>query len=83
MNKLQTVLERVLKQGEQILTDQEKLDADVAALGAGLDAVEAEIAELKAQPAAAALDFTALDAAVARVQNDAPVTPPTQDIGSV
>jgi hypothetical protein len=55
--------------------DQSHLDADVQALTAGLDAVEAEIASLKNQPAAAAVDFTALDAAVARLQGDAPAPP--------
>jgi hypothetical protein len=70
---------------------QQHLDADVQALtdatnamGDGVTAIEAEIAALKQQPAADALDFTKLDAAkdnlnavLARVQGDAPApTPP-------
>lgn len=61
------------------MTDQEQLDADVQALNDGLTAVEAEIASLKNQPPAAALDFTGLDSAVARLKSDAPppvVAPP-------
>ena len=58
------------------MADQDKLDADVKALADGLTAVETEIAALKNQPAAAALDFTSLDAAVSRLQGDAPAPAP-------
>jgi hypothetical protein len=61
------------------MADQDKIDADVAALTAATAAVasafadlDAEVAALKAQPAAAPLDFTALDAAVAAVQGVVP-----------
>jgi len=67
---------RLHKQMEKLMSDQTKLDSDVAALTAGLDAVEKEIADLKAQPPAAALDFTKLDAAVARLQSDSPAPTP-------
>lgn len=59
----------------QLMSDQSHLDADVQALGAGLDAIEAEIAQLKqANPA---VDFTGLDAAVSRLQADAPAPGPS------
>lgn len=65
-----------------LVSDQSHLDADVQALVAGLDAIEQEIAALKNQPQAASLDFSALDAAVSRLQGDAqppaPPTPPDQ-----
>lgn len=61
----------------QFSSDQAHLDADVTALTDGLTAVEAEIAALKSQPQASALDFTALDAAVARVTADVPAATPT------
>lgn len=58
--------------------DQKHLDDAVAALGKGLGDIEAEIAALKAQPPAADLDFTALDAAVARLTADSdPIVDPT------
>ena len=60
---------------KHIMTDQAKLDADVQALSAGIGAVEKEISDLKNQPQAAALDFTALDAAVAKLQSDGPPAP--------
>jgi transposase len=56
----------------EFANDQAHLDADVQAETDSLTAVEAEIAALKAQPAATALDFTALDAATARLKGDAP-----------
>lgn len=55
---------------------QAHLDQDVQALTAGISNVEAEIAALKNQPPAAQLDFTALDAAVARLAGDAPAPTP-------
>jgi hypothetical protein len=59
----------------EFANDQAHLDADVQANNDALTAVEAEIAALKAQPAAAALDFTALDAVTARLKGDAPAPP--------
>ena len=67
----------VIENEEHIMTDQDHLDADVQALTTGLDAIEAQIAALKAQPGGTALDFTALDAVVARVKGDA--TPPAAE----
>jgi predicted negative regulator of RcsB-dependent stress response len=71
-------LVRRVTQREEPMTDvsadQTHLDADVAALSVGLSAVEAEVAALKAaQPH---VDFTALDAAVARLQSDVPAPAP-------
>lgn len=59
-----------------IMADQDKLDVDVKALTDGLTAVETEITALKNQPAAAALDFTALDAVVSRLQGEVPAPAP-------
>lgn len=62
----------------RLMSDQSKLDADVQAENDALTVIEKEIADLKNQPPAAALDFTALDAAVARIKGDEPApTPPT------
>ena len=58
------------------MSDQDKLNADVSALADALTGIEGEIAELKKQPAAAAIDFTALDAAIARAKGDAPAPAP-------
>ena len=57
------------------MTDQAQLDAAVQALTDGLTNIEAEIAGLKSQPAAASLNFTALDAVVARLKTDETVAP--------
>jgi len=56
-------------------SDQAHLDADVQKILDGLTVVEAEIAALKTQPAAAALDFSGLDSAVSRLTADEPATP--------
>lgn len=61
-------LATVITKENKIMTDQEHLDTDVQALGAGLDEIVAEIAALKDQPGATALDFTALDGVVTRLQ---------------
>lgn len=68
--KLNLLLEGLLI----LMADQDKLDADVAALTAATTAVSTniaalndEITALKNQPAAAALNFDGLDAAVAAV----------------
>jgi hypothetical protein len=75
---LETKIDNLTKMIGELMTDQEHLDSDAAAILTALQSIVAEIAALKAQPAAAALDFTNLDAAVASVQStpDAPVTPP-------
>jgi len=56
--------------------DQARLDADVQKLTDATTAVEKEIADLKAQPAASSLDFSKLDDAVAKLQSDAPAAAP-------
>lgn len=71
-NELTAAIRHLTKEITRMSADQDKLDADVQALTAGLDAVEKEIADLKNQPPAAALDFSKLDAAVSRLQGDAP-----------
>ena len=63
------------KMENRIMTDQAQLDAAVQALTDGLTNIEAEIAGLKSQPAAASLNFTALDAVVARLKTDETVAP--------
>lgn len=60
---------------EAIMTSQENVTADVAALNDGLAQIEAEVASLKAQPAAAQLDLSGLDAVVSRVKGDVPAAP--------
>jgi len=67
----------VITKENEIMTDQEHLDTDVQALGAGLDEIAAEIAALKEQHPA--VDFTALDAVVARVQGVATDNAPPAD----
>lgn len=65
-----------LREIKRMSDSQAHLDQDVQALTAGISNVEAEIAALKNQPPAAQLDFTALDAAVARLAGDAPAPTP-------
>jgi chromosome segregation ATPase len=72
---LTRAVNRLTKEIHAMSDDQNHLDADVQALVSGLDAVEAEIAALKNQPAADALDFTGVDAVVARLQADVPPAP--------
>jgi len=57
--------------------NQTRIDTDVAALQSGLAGIVAEIDALKAQPGAAALDFTALDAVTANITAVSAPTPPT------
>lgn len=64
----------ILMREGKIMSDQEHLDADVQALGAGITVVADEITSLKNQPGAPAMDFTGLDAAVAQLQGLAPAT---------
>ncbi len=77
--RLTSLLHQILNQGAQIMSDQSHLDTDVQALTDGLTAVESEIAALKNQPGAPALDFTALDATVARLKSDAPAPSPAPE----
>ena len=74
--RIETLLNTVLKELARMATDQENLDSRVQQLGDVLTSIEAEIAALKNQPAAAALDFSALDALIARGQGDEPANPP-------
>ncbi len=60
---------------DTIMTSQENMTADVAALNDGLAQIEAEVASLKIQPAAAQLDLSRLDQVVARVRGDVPAVP--------
>lgn len=63
--------------------DQSHLDAEVSEMAAYLTNIENEVANLKAQPAAQALDFSQLDALVARAKGDDPTVAPTPvDSGS-
>jgi aryl carrier-like protein len=86
LDRIEKLLHTVIKKENKLMTDQEHLDADVQALGAGLDEIVAEIDALKAQHPA--VDFTALDAVVARVQGVAadnappPADEPAPDAGT-
>jgi hypothetical protein len=75
-------LATVITKENKIMTDQEHLDTDVQALGAGLDEIVAEIAALKDQPGATALDFTALDGVVTRLQGVAADNAPPADVSA-
>lgn len=82
--RLEAKLDAALEFLGVIISDQEHLDADVAALVDATVKIGAEIAALKAQPAAEALDFSGLDSAVAAVSGlvpapvEAPVDQPTE-----
>lgn len=52
----------------EMVSQQEKLDADVAALNEAIGNVVTEIAALKAQVEGSNLDFTGLDGAVSALQ---------------
>lgn len=63
---------------DRLMSDQSHLDTDVATLTSFVTDILAEVTALKDQPAAAGVDFTALDALVAQAQSNdpgAPVTP--------
>lgn len=77
-DKLNTILANL---GE-IMSNQDKLNEDVAALNVAAAAIAAEIAALKAQPAAEALDFTGLDNVVATFQGLVPAEAPATDAGT-
>jgi len=67
LDRIEHKLDHANKTLGRIMTDQEHLDADVAALTTAVGVIAQEIADLKNQPGAGALDFTGLDAAVAAV----------------
>lgn len=72
---IQATLNTIIEELAQMTDDASHLAADVQAENDALTAIEAEIANLKSQPAAAPLDFTGLDAVVARLKGDAPAAP--------
>lgn len=74
--RIEQTLRSILTTLEVIVSNQEHLDADVAALGTATQAIADELAALKAQPGSETLDFSGLDAAVASVQGLAPVSEP-------
>ena len=76
-------LDRVLSLLGVIMSDQEHLNADVAALVAAAASIADEIAALKAQPAAAALDFTNLDGVVSTFQGLVPAPAPAPVVDPV
>jgi archaellum component FlaC len=67
LNRIEHKLDHALTTLGELMTDQEHLDADVAALTTAVAVIAQEIADLKSQPGAGSLDFTGLDAAVAAV----------------
>jgi hypothetical protein len=74
---LEEVYHQITRRLDRIVTNQEHLDADISGLKTAMATV---IAELKAQPGAGALDFTAADQLLADTQaeaaTDAPPAPP-------
>lgn len=76
--RIELKLDDVLDLLGVIISDQEHLDADVAALVEAAKAIGAEIEALKAQAAAAAVDFTGLDNVLAAFQGlvEPPAAPP-------
>lgn len=76
--RISSQLTYLTKEIKAMSADQDKLDADVTALTGAISAVEVEVDSLKAQVAAGGgnLDFSGLDAAVAKLQSDEPNTPP-------
>lgn len=68
---------QITQLGVTMADDQAHLDADVQSLVSGIDALNTEIANLKNQPAAASIDFTALDGVVAGLQGAVPTPDPT------
>jgi hypothetical protein len=73
---INAAVNHLAEQQERIMSDQDQLNTDVAALTAAETGIVNEIAGLKAQIAAgtpaAALDFTALDAVTSRLTADVP-----------
>lgn len=72
---LHETLEHVFHILEDLMADQDTLNAAVTSLDDALTAIETEVAALKAA-VPAPLDFTALDTAVARAQAVAPASAP-------
>lgn len=68
------LIARINQLEETVSDNQAHEDADVASINASLDNVEAEIATLKA--ANPSVDFTGLDAVVARLKGDETAPPP-------
>lgn len=60
---------------EDILSNQDEINARVTRISAAVSVIAQEIADLKAQPAAEALDFSGLDAAIASVEALEPAAP--------
>ena len=75
LHHISTNIHRILRLEEQIMSNQEHLDAAVAELGTQFQQVVDEVQALKDQVGAGALDFTALDAAVQTVADAVPDTP--------
>lgn len=65
---------KILNTEGAIMAQQDRLNADVEAATAALTQLEQQVADLKNQPGAEQLDFSALDSFVSRLQGD--VTPP-------
>ena len=68
-------LDRIERKLEVIMADQDILNEYVARLVTAVGAIKAEIDALKAQPAAVAVDFSGLDAAVSSVEGLEPPAP--------
>lgn len=73
---LRTRISTLEQKVEAMSADQGHLDTDVAALQGAATSIQAEIDALKAQPAAASLDFTALDSAAANLTSIGAENPP-------
>ncbi len=71
---------------DSIVSDQDQLNADVAEENTLLSTMENEITSLKAQPAAANLDFSGVDSMLTRLRGDAasaaPPAPAQQPAGT-
>jgi len=71
---------------DSIVSDQDQLNADVAEEATLLTTMEKEITSLKAQPAAANLDFSGVDSMLTRLRGDAasaaPPAPAQQPAGT-
>lgn len=77
LNEIAESIELVHRKLDHIMTDQDKLDADVAALEQGFVNIATEITTLKAAAAAGQpLNFDGLDKAVADLTSLAPVPTP-------
>ena len=79
IERIANQLDHLTTQQGTIMSNQEHLDSAVATLTAQFAEVQAEIENLKNQPAAEQLDFTALDAAVQSVSDAVPDAEPAPD----